>query len=65
VDEVYEPRQVVVKNLEENWRKVPGLNGVTVLRDGSLGFILDPVSIEQMFFAELRETAAEEQTPPS
>jgi two-component system chemotaxis sensor kinase CheA len=34
-------QQVVVKSLEANFRKVPGLSGATVMGDGSVAFILD------------------------
>jgi two-component system chemotaxis sensor kinase CheA len=31
----------VVKSLEANFRKVPGLSGATVMGDGSVALILD------------------------
>jgi len=31
----------VVKSLEANFRKVPGLSGATVMADGTVAFILD------------------------
>jgi two-component system, chemotaxis family, sensor kinase CheA len=34
-------QQVVVKSLETNFRKVPGLSGATVMGDGSVALILD------------------------
>ena len=34
-------QQVVVKNLESNYRRVPGLSGATVMGDGSVALILD------------------------
>lgn len=33
--------QVVVKNLESNYRKVPNVSGATILGDGSVALILD------------------------
>jgi two-component system chemotaxis sensor kinase CheA len=41
VDELVGQQQVVVKSLEANFRKVPGLSGATVMGDGSVAFILD------------------------
>jgi two-component system chemotaxis sensor kinase CheA len=32
---------VVVKNLEVNYRKVPGVSGATILGDGHVALILD------------------------
>lgn len=41
VDELIGQQQVVIKNLEANFRKVPGLAGATILGDGRVSFILD------------------------
>ncbi|MES2938918.1 MAG: chemotaxis protein CheA [Pseudomonadota bacterium] len=41
VDELVGQQQVVVKSLEANFRKVPGLSGATVMGDGSVALILD------------------------
>jgi two-component system chemotaxis sensor kinase CheA len=41
VDELVGQQQVVVKSLETNFRKVPGLSGATVMADGSVALILD------------------------
>ena len=34
-------QQVVVKNLEANWRRVTGVSGATIMGDGSVALILD------------------------
>jgi len=34
-------QQVVVKNLEANFRKVPGVSGATIMGDGRVALILD------------------------
>jgi len=34
-------QQVVLKSLEDNYRKVPGYSGATILGDGRVSFILD------------------------
>lgn len=41
VDELVGQQQVVIKNLESNYRKVDGFSGATVMGDGSVAFILD------------------------
>ncbi len=41
VDELLGQHQVVVKNLESNYRKVPNVSGATILGDGSVALILD------------------------
>jgi two-component system chemotaxis sensor kinase CheA len=41
VDELLGQHQVVVKNLETNYRKVPGISAATILGDGSVAFIID------------------------
>jgi two-component system chemotaxis sensor kinase CheA len=41
VDEVVGQQQVVVKNLEANYRRVPNISGATILGDGSVSLIVD------------------------
>ena len=41
VDELLGQHQVVVKNLETNYRKVAGVSGATILGDGKVALILD------------------------
>jgi two-component system chemotaxis sensor kinase CheA len=41
LDELLGQQQVVVKNLESNYRKVPGISGATILGDGGVSLILD------------------------
>lgn len=41
VDELVGQQQIVIKNLESNYRKVPGFSGATVMGDGTVAFILD------------------------
>ena len=47
VDEVLAQQQVVVKSLESNYQRVPGLAGATILGDGQVAFILDVVALVQ------------------
>lgn len=41
VDSLVGQQQVVVKNLESNFRKVPGISGATILGDGGVSLIVD------------------------
>ncbi|CUQ67256.1 chemotaxis protein CheA [Candidatus Nitrospira inopinata] len=41
VDEILGQQQVVIKSMEQNFRKVQGIAGATILGDGTVGFILD------------------------
>jgi two-component system chemotaxis sensor kinase CheA len=41
VDELLGQQQVVVKNLESNYRKVPNISGATIMGDGRVALILD------------------------
>lgn len=45
VDELLGQHQVVVKNLETNYRKVPNVSGATILGDGKVALILDTGSL--------------------
>ena len=41
VDELLGQHQVVVKNLESNYRRVPNVSGATILGDGRVALIID------------------------
>ncbi|MEA5097042.1 MAG: chemotaxis protein CheA [Burkholderiaceae bacterium] len=45
IDEMLGQQQVVVKNLESNYRKVAGISGATILGDGGVALILDVSAI--------------------
>ncbi len=45
VDELVGQQQVVIKNLEANYKKVPNVSGATILGDGSVSLILDTSSL--------------------
>ena len=47
VDDLLGQHQVVVKNLEANYRRVPGVSGATILGDGRVALIVDPAGIAQ------------------
>ena len=42
VDRIEEQRQVVIKGIEKNYGRVPGIAAATILGDGSIALILDP-----------------------
>ncbi|ABV34799.1 CheA signal transduction histidine kinase [Shewanella sediminis HAW-EB3] len=41
VDELLSQQQVVIKSLEDNYSKVPGVSGATILGDGTVALIID------------------------
>jgi two-component system chemotaxis sensor kinase CheA len=41
VDELLGQQQVVIKSIEQNFRRVDGVAGATILGDGQVAFILD------------------------
>ena len=45
VDALLGQHQVVIKNLETNYRKVPGISAATIMGDGRVAFILDAVAL--------------------
>ncbi|EBR8509942.1 chemotaxis protein CheA, partial [Salmonella enterica subsp. enterica serovar Enteritidis] len=46
VDQLIGQHQVVVKNLESNYRKVPGISAATILGDGSVALIVDVTALQ-------------------
>ncbi|MTI50229.1 MAG: chemotaxis protein CheA [Alcanivorax sp.] len=48
VDQLVGQQQVVVKNLETNYRKVPGVSAATILGDGSVALILDVADMHRL-----------------
>ncbi|MFI5445961.1 chemotaxis protein CheA [Polaromonas sp. UC242_47] len=47
VDQLVGQHQVVVKNLETNYRKVPGISAATILGDGNVALIIDVVAVQR------------------
>jgi len=47
VDQLVGQHQVVVKNLETNYRKVPGISAATILGDGSVALIVDVAALQR------------------
>ncbi|HBB0565025.1 TPA: chemotaxis protein CheA [Escherichia coli] len=46
VEQLIGQHQVVVKNLESNYRKVPGISAATILGDGSVALIVDVSALQ-------------------
>ncbi|HDH98015.1 MAG TPA: chemotaxis protein CheA [Deltaproteobacteria bacterium] len=57
VEQVLEPRPVVVKSLETNYRTIKGIVGATILGDGSVSLVLDLLGFEEIFFQHPFEEA--------
>ncbi|MES2247942.1 MAG: chemotaxis protein CheA [Pseudomonadota bacterium] len=58
VDELLGQHQVVVKNLETNYRKVPGISAATIVGDGSVAFIVDVGAMPRIQRAQAASAAA-------
>ena len=48
VDELVGQHQVVIKSLETNYRKVPGVSGATIMGDGRVAMIMDVGSLVKL-----------------
>lgn len=63
VDELVGQQQVVVKNLETNYRKVPGVSAATILGDGSVALILDIADLHRLHQSKKTRGAFHGQSP--
>jgi two-component system chemotaxis sensor kinase CheA len=57
VDELLGQHQVVIKSLESNFRKVPGMSGATIMGDGTVALILDVLALTTHHVAGLARAA--------
>ncbi|HQS57056.1 MAG: chemotaxis protein CheA [Gallionellales bacterium 35-53-114] len=57
VDELLGQHQVVIKSLESNFRKVPGMSGATIMGDGTVALILDVLALSSHHVAGLAKAA--------
>ena len=48
VDELLGQHQVVIKSLESNFRKLPGISGATIMGDGKVALILDVAALSSV-----------------
>jgi len=58
VDDLLGQHQVVIKSLESNYRKVPGVSGATIMGDGKVALILDVEALVRSSFREDERQAA-------
>jgi len=58
VDNLLGQQQVVVKSLEANFRKVPGISSATIMGDGHVALILDISQMVQLAHRGARKSAA-------
>lgn len=57
IDDLLGQHPVVIKNLESNYRKVPGISAATIMGDGHVALILDVAALVQMAKSALPEAA--------
>jgi two-component system, chemotaxis family, sensor kinase CheA len=55
VDELLDQHQVVIKSLETNFVKVPGMLGATILGDGTVSLILDVTTLSDVLNSNKQE----------
>ena len=58
MDELLGQHQVVIKSLEANYRKVPGMSGATIMGDGRVALILDVAAVIRLGLANAKRRAA-------
>lgn len=56
VDELVGQQQVVIKSLEQHYKRVPGAAGATIMGDGSVALILDVESLADIVQEPVEET---------
>jgi chemotaxis protein histidine kinase CheA len=57
VDDLLGQHQVVIKSLETNYRRVPGVSGATIMGDGRVAMILDVAHIVALAHSRLDKAA--------
>ena len=61
VDELLDQQQVVIKNLDDNFRQVDGVSGATILGDGTVALILDIPGVLHGCLSDYDPVASKEQ----
>lgn len=66
VDDILGQEQIVLKSLEENYRKIEGFSGATILGDGGVAMIIDTSDLVQLFKRKINyiETTNTQKRPP-
>ena len=54
VDSIEDQRQVVIKGLQDSYGRVPGIAAATILGDGQIALILDPIDLVAMASGQTR-----------
>ncbi len=49
IDELLHKQETVIQSLENNYRLVEGISGVSILRDGSISFVIDLQKVISMY----------------
>ncbi len=57
VDELVGQHQVVIKSLETNYRKVPGISGATIMGDGRVAMIVDVAHVVSLANSRVEKVA--------
>jgi two-component system chemotaxis sensor kinase CheA len=55
VDELLSQQQVVIKSLEEHYKRVDGLSGATILWNGHIALIVDVFGLASQVNSNIRE----------
>ena len=63
VDRLLGQQQVVIKSLEANYRRVPGIAGATVLGNGRVALILDANALMRIGLVPIRNREELEALP--
>ncbi|WP_424943372.1 chemotaxis protein CheA [Aliiroseovarius crassostreae] len=61
VDAIEDQRQVVIKGLQDSYGRVPGIAAATILGDGKIALILDPVDLISQASGRTRPAASSKQ----
>lgn len=61
VDSIEDQRQVVIKGLQDSYGQVPGIAAATILGDGQIALILDPVDLITQASGKTRSTQISQQ----
>ena len=65
VDDLLGQQQVVIKSLEANYRKVPGVSGATIMGDGRVALILDVETLVKLSQQDSRAATPQPTPQPS
>ena len=57
VDELMAQQQVVIKSLEQNYKRIEGVSGATILGDGTVALIVDVPGVVRLVGEEQSDTA--------